>query len=321
MEIFIQSENVYLDYHEGTILVVNGEKRTPVAFKQIERIWIHPSTSIAAQLLVKLLEVQIELVICSGEGSPLGTLSPWVNPIGARARRRQLLFANSPDAQRLAATWIVEKQVRQYQLLAMHLDQSGLLNFEKLKAIALNNQAQLELQLPELTFVPELQEAVFGRLFFGLLSDLLPVPFQFEKRSRQPALDYFNAGLNYGYGIFYGMLQGQVQRVGLDPYIGFFHKERDGNPVLVYDLIESFRPWVEQACLHLAKSAQWKAPEDFALQPEGGYWLGPTGKEKLIKAIFEILEEPGAQPKTSKQTEMFQRVKELQQLIHHLPID
>jgi len=41
------------------------------------------------------------------------------------------------------------------------------------------------------------------------------------KHKIAPAKDEFNAMLNYGYGMLYGMIERSVVVAGLDPYIGF----------------------------------------------------------------------------------------------------
>jgi CRISPR-associated protein Cas1 len=88
-------------------------------------------------------------------------------------------------------------------------------------------------------------EANASKLYFRALSYNLPGEFQFEKRSKRPALDPFNATLNYCYGILYNKIEGMMIRAGLDPHIGIFHKDQYNRPVLVFDVIELFRHWAE----------------------------------------------------------------------------
>lgn len=318
MDVFIQSEHVHLQWEDNFLIVSAGEKVSPVNLGKLNRIWLRPSTAISGELLQKLMENQVELIITSEEGAPLGTLSPWSNPIGARARKRQILFALSDIAQRLAAEWILKKQQAQLRVLKNHTYTPPREVIDKLDAIVLQNESLMGNDGP--VSPGDYQEAYFSRLYFKALNMLLPAGFRFQSRSRQPARDPFNAALNYGYGILYGVLEGQVKRVGLDPYVGFWHKEKDGNPVLVYDLIEPFRPWVEAICLDLACQGLW-ASEDFVLTPEGGCWLGNPGKEKLIGRLFadEEHEKADALDLASKSA-MMREVEALKNIIHQYPI-
>jgi len=38
-------------------------------------------------------------------------------------------------------------------------------------------------------------------------------------------------------------VQGALNIVGFDPYLGYLHVERYGRPSLALDLMEEFRPW------------------------------------------------------------------------------
>src|SRR5690606_41413496 len=65
--------------------------------------------------------------------------------------------------------------------------------------------------------------------------------FDFHGRSRRPAKDPVNALLNYGYALLRAEITGALQAAGLDPYIGFLHRERYGRESLSFDLMEAFR--------------------------------------------------------------------------------
>jgi CRISPR-associated protein Cas1 len=50
-----------------------------------------------------------------------------------------------------------------------------------------------------------------------------------------------NRSLNYLYGVLYAESFKALARAGLDPYAGFLHTDRSGNPTLVFDYVEMFR--------------------------------------------------------------------------------
>ena len=84
-------------------------------------------------------------------------------------------------------------------------------------------------------------EGQASRQYFQCVSKHMPFRFQFSGRSRHPAEDMVNALLNYAYGILYGHIESALIKSGLDPYIGFFHRDEYNRPVLTYDVIEPFR--------------------------------------------------------------------------------
>jgi CRISPR-associated protein Cas1 len=68
--------------------------------------------------------------------------------------------------------------------------------------------------------------------------------FRFTKRSRRPPLDSVNALLSFIYTLVLHDVRAAVETVGLDPEVGFLHRDRPGRPSLVLDLMEELRPWL-----------------------------------------------------------------------------
>jgi CRISPR-associated protein Cas1 len=69
------------------------------------------------------------------------------------------------------------------------------------------------------------------------------VDFSFRERSRRPPLDRVNALLSFVYTLLVHDMHGALEAVGLDPAVGFLHRDRPGRPSLALDLIEEMRPW------------------------------------------------------------------------------
>lgn len=91
-------------------------------------------------------------------------------------------------------------------------------------------------------------EAHAAREYWKCVASLLPPEVGFTQRlprSRRPpgaGVDSFNIALNVGYGILKVKAWSAVLTSGLNPYVGFLHKPRAGKAVLVFDLMEEFRP-------------------------------------------------------------------------------
>ncbi len=66
--------------------------------------------------------------------------------------------------------------------------------------------------------------------------------FFFRSRSRRPPLDNMNALLSFLYALLRHDISGALEGVGLDPAVGFLHRDRPGRPGLALDLMEEFRP-------------------------------------------------------------------------------
>ena len=66
--------------------------------------------------------------------------------------------------------------------------------------------------------------------------------FFFRGRSRRPPLDNLNALLSFVYTLLTHDVAAALESVGLDPAVGYLHRERPGRPSLALDLVEEFRP-------------------------------------------------------------------------------
>lgn len=81
--------------------------------------------------------------------------------------------------------------------------------------------------------------------YFGAFDDLILVSkeqFFFRGRSRRPPLDNMNALLSFLYTLLTHDTVSALETVGLDPAVGYLHRERPGRPSLALDLVEELRP-------------------------------------------------------------------------------
>lgn len=126
-----------------------------------------------------------------------------------------------------------------------------------------------------------------ARAYWQVLGASLPEEYRFAKRSRRPAEDDFNAALNYLYGMLYSVVEGALFAAGLDPHLGILHTDEYNKPVLVFDLIEAFRPWVDrllvEECLISNLEAQFFSKNQF------GLFLNKKGKAYIIPLFNDYL--------------------------------
>ncbi|MCD6198223.1 MAG: type I-C CRISPR-associated endonuclease Cas1 [Deltaproteobacteria bacterium] len=68
--------------------------------------------------------------------------------------------------------------------------------------------------------------------------------FIFRERNRRPPLDNVNCLLSFLYTIVLHDVRSALESVGLDPAVGFLHRDRPGRPGLALDMMEEFRPFM-----------------------------------------------------------------------------
>jgi len=83
-----------------------------------------------------------------------------------------------------------------------------------------------------------------ARIYFEVFDELITqqkADFFFHERSRRPPLDNVNALLSFLYTLLRHDCEAALESVGLDPAVGFLHRDRPGRPSLALDLMEEFR--------------------------------------------------------------------------------
>jgi CRISPR-associated protein Cas1 len=83
--------------------------------------------------------------------------------------------------------------------------------------------------------------AEYFRVFNHLIIDQKE-DFVFTGRTRRPPLDEVNALLSFIYTLLAHDVRSALETVGLDPAVGFLHRDRPGRAGLALDIMEEFRP-------------------------------------------------------------------------------
>lgn len=115
----------------------------------------------------------------------------------------------------------------------------------------------------------------------------MPEAFAFKGRSFRPAQDEYNAMLNYAYGILYSRIERALMLAGLDPFVGFMHRDDYNSKSLVFDFIEPYRIYADRFVFRLFTGK--KINKNYFSEFTGGYSLNEEGKAFLWRHILNIL--------------------------------
>ncbi|MFC1836984.1 type I-C CRISPR-associated endonuclease Cas1c [Thermodesulfobacteriota bacterium] len=133
-------------------------------------------------------------------------------------------------------------------------------------------------------------EGEAARVYFGAFDHLIVAQkedFSFSKRSRRPPLDEMNALLSFLYVLLTHDVASGLEAVGLDPAVGYLHRDRPGRPGLALDLVEEFRPYLaDRLALSLVNRRQIKG-RGFRKTETGAVLMDDTTRKKVIKAYQE----------------------------------
>lgn len=133
-------------------------------------------------------------------------------------------------------------------------------------------------------------EGEAAQAYFSVFDHLIRVPdsvMQFGGRSRRPPTDAANALLSFLYTLLTHDCRSALETVGLDPAVGFLHRDRPGRPSLALDLVEEFRPVLaDRLALSLINREQVSA-RDFTRLDNGAVLLKEDSRKTVLTAYQE----------------------------------
>jgi len=120
--------------------------------------------------------------------------------------------------------------------------------------------------------------------------------FYFQERNRRPPLDNVNCLLSFLYTLLVHDIRSALETVGLDPAVGFLHRDRPGRPGLALDLMEEFRPfWADRLALSLINLRQVQA-KGFKKSDTGAVLMNDDTRKTLLVAYQERKQEEIVHP-------------------------
>jgi len=296
MELILNTFGTSLSRDNEAFQIVHKDGKQRVPAQGISSIQISRGAQITSDAVLLAIENEIEVLFMDKSGKPIGRIwSPKYGSIST-IRKGQLSFTFSKDA----VSWIkevVRKKIENQQALLLMMKVSDDVTQNKVqRAIRRLDDYRTKIAVLDGEIVADIAanlrgwEGVASNLYFEALNLFIPEQYRFAQRSQHPAMDVVNAMLNYGYGLLYARIEGILIRAGIDPYIGVMHRDDYNRPVLVYDIIELYRVWVDYVVVTLV-SQEVITDEYYSIRTDGSYWLEGLGRRVLIQSFNDYFEE------------------------------
>jgi CRISPR-associated protein Cas1 len=133
-------------------------------------------------------------------------------------------------------------------------------------------------------------EGEAARTYFTVFNDLVTADketFAFAARTRRPPRDPANALLSFVYSLLLHDVESALGAVGLDPQVGFLHRDRPGRPGLALDLMEEMRPFIgDRVVLSLINRKQVRS-SGFEVRETGGVYMSDDTRRTILTAYQE----------------------------------
>ena len=133
-------------------------------------------------------------------------------------------------------------------------------------------------------------EGEAANIYFAVFDHLIRNPdpgLRWTARSRRPPRDPMNALLSFLYTLLTHECRSACETVGLDPAVGFLHRDRPGRPSLALDLMEELRaPMADRLALSLVNLRQLREG-DFRRMDGGAVLLSDDARKTVLTAWQE----------------------------------
>jgi CRISPR-associated protein Cas1 len=300
MQLFIDTFGTLLHVKDQMFEVIvpqqNGEKKKHIIPPgKISNMLLGSGVNLSSDAVKLALVNNIDILFVEFDGMPYGRI--WHGKLGStvKIRRAQLIAGSTKQGLLFVKDWIITKLSNQEEFLTSlkkhRSKQSDYIDFQIETIIGcINNIKEAEgNSVDEIADLIRGNEGVAGRIYFDTLSELLPEEYKFNGRSKRPALDPFNAFLNYAYGILYGRIEKALIIAGIDPYLGFLHRDDYNQKSMVFDFIEPFRTLADQTVFKLFSGK--KVSNTHVDKLDKGMSLNKEGKTLLVNAFTSVLDE------------------------------
>jgi CRISPR-associated protein Cas1 len=287
-----------------------------IAVHKVSSIILSTSAALSTDAVRLALTNNVDIIFTHSDGHPMGRI--WHSKLGSttKIRKRQLEASLGREAVTFTISWISEKINNQLDFirdLKKHRPQLAEYLTDKISRFESLLVSVKELtadKIEEIADTVRGLEGTAGRLYFETINHVLPDQYKFSGRSMRPAKDVFNAFLNYGFGVLYSRVEKSLIIAGLDPYVGFLHRDDYNQKSMVFDFIEPYRIFVETTIFRLfsAKKVNKAHTDDIT----NGVTLNKDGKELLITALNSYMESETIRYKGRNQT----RANAMQQDAH-----
>ncbi len=296
MDLIINTFGVSLSKDNDGFVISNhdGVQKIPVA--GIRSIQLSRGAQISSDAVLLAVENEIEIIFMGRSGMPMGRI--WSPKYGSVStiRKGQLTFTFEHDAVKWIKSVISKKIQNQQAMILMICPPDSPMQQAADKSVNRLEDYRTKIAGLDGEIVSDISstlrgwEGVSSKIYFDTMNLFLPEKYRFAARSQHPALDVANAMLNYGYGLLYGRIEGALIKAGIDPYVGVLHRDDYNRPVLVYDVIELYRVWIDYVVFSLL-CQNVMTEEHYSVRSDGSFWLEPLGRRVLIQSVNDYLEE------------------------------
>jgi len=286
--LYVTTPMSYLSLEGETVVVKNEDGRAmQVPLLNVENIICFGSIGASPAVMGACAAQNIGLIFLTRSGRFLARITGKVNGNVLLRKKQYLLSDRQDDCVRLGRWFLTGKIYNARKVIDRGIrDHAAIIDVQALTRVSTALLENLK-TMHSCTNENDLMgcEGNAARGYFSVLDELILQQkecFYIKERSRRPPLDNFNALLSFFYTILTHEIASALESVGLDPCVGFLHKDKPGRPSLALDIIEELRPvLVDRFVLSMVNLKQVSG-NGFIQKESGGVVMDDETRRKVI---------------------------------------
>lgn len=291
--LFVLSEDSYLSLDGENVVVLRGETETGrFPLHTLESILCFSYKGASPALMGACAARNVSLCFLTPRGRFLARVSGETRG-NVLLRKEQYRRSDDPHASALAARCFLAGKVYNCRGVLERAKRDHALRIDA-DAVQRASDA-LATGLSELSACSDLDrlrglEGECALRYFGVFDQLIlqnKGAFFFQARSRRPPLDRMNALLSFLYTLLAHDCVSALETVGLDPYVGFLHRDKPGRTSLALDLMEELRPVLADRFALTLVNNRVVQPGQFQTRENGAVLLDESGRKAVLAAWQE----------------------------------
>ena len=288
--LFVTSEDIYLSLdNENVVINRNGTVIKKLPLRMFEQILYFGYMGASPALLGKCAEYGIAVCFYKPSGRFLARVMGHNNS-NVLLRKEQYRISDSEELScKIARNFIVGKLYNSRSVLERakrdHALTVDVANIEQASR-EIMRLTRLSRKCTDLAVLRGL-EGDAASLYFAQFNELVlqnKAYFRFTNRNKRPPTDPVNALLSFAYTILANDCAAALEGAGLDPYIGFMHRDRPGRLSLALDLMEEFRSIIADRFVLTLINNRVINEKSFNNQENGSVLLNDDGRKTFFEA-------------------------------------
>lgn len=288
--LFVTTQGAYLSKEGETVVVkVDGEVALRLPVHTLGGIVCFGQVSCSPYLMGFCAENQVAISFLTENGAFLAKVQ---GPVSGNVllRREQYRRADDLKASTSIASAILTGKIANCRTVLQRAlrDHSDKIDADELTGVSqrLSNalrRLQTESSLDALRGIEGESADAYFSVFDHLITSQKDC-FTFCERNRRPPLDNINCLLSFTYTLLMHDVRSALETVGLDPAVGFLHRDRPGRYSLALDVMEEFRPYIaDRLALSLINLCQVNE-KGFEKKESGAVWMDDDTRKTVLVA-------------------------------------